>query len=156
MSIWQSKLARLSFAASIPLALAGCESQSSADQQQQVSDFAERINKTTPAAVADGSQSAPSQSDAVKAATREGAADGPFEAGTGTDPASANCSAPKVAPFYGRKADQLTQDAIMAAVAPHTNVRFAEAGFEVEADASSDRLNIMLDVNGVIRDARCG
>lgn len=71
-------------------------------------------------------------------------------------PAPSQCNAPKVAPFYGRQADEATQAAVMAAVAPQTDVRFIEAGSALPEDTASPRLNVMIDVNGNIREARCG
>lgn len=134
------------------IALAAC-GQPAADSEN-ADDYAARIGGT-PSVAANGTPGA-RPTPASVATPAAGAAPGPFSPGTATDPQSRNCSAPAVAPFYGRPADQATRREVMEAVAPQTRVRFVRAGSSVEPDAGSDRLNIMLDTTGIIRDARCG
>ncbi|MEO9492010.1 MAG: hypothetical protein ABJG26_10320, partial [Marinomonas sp.] len=62
----------------------------------------------------------------------------------------------KVAPFFGRKADNITREAVLAAVAPNGDVRFIDAGSDVIPVPSSSRLNVKVDAMGVIRSATCG
>ncbi len=85
------------------------------------------------------------------------AALGPFAPGTATDPASTTCGANKMGPFMGRLADDATRANVVSAAAGAVDVRFIDAGSTyVRADAANPRLNIMLDVQGIIRGARCG
>ena len=128
------------------LALSGCGNTADPNAKE-VDEFAARIGapKQTQAA-----------SDTPKPdASDPAAAPAPAEEAD-AQPAPSQCSAPKVAPFYGRKADEATQAAVMAAVAPQTNVRFIEAGSAMPEDTASPRLNVMIGVNGNIREARCG
>lgn len=122
--------------------------------EENADDFASRIGGSGD--VTEGAQPGPNATPASVATPAPGAAPGPYSPGTATDPQSRNCGAPKVAPFYGRMADEATRTAVMEAIAPQTNVRFLTAGSAVNADAGSDRLNVMLDSSGIIRDARCG
>ena len=134
------------------LAVTAC---SQADtEQESADDFASRIGGTDGATQV--AQPGPNATPAVVATPAPGAASGPYSPGTATDPNSRNCAAPKVAPFYGRMADDATRAEVMKAIAPQTNIRFLTAGSAVDADARSNRLNVMLDTSGVIRDARCG
>lgn len=114
---------------------------------KEVDDFAARIG-TPKQAVASPPAATPEANEANTTANSENVAD--------AQPAPSQCNAPKVAPFYGRQADEATQAAVMAAVAPQTDVRFIEAGSALPEDTASPRLNVMIDVNGNIREARCG
>ncbi len=133
--------------------LAACNSPDS--ESENAEDFAARIGEPGDAAGA-----APSPAGTPVPPTvytpRPGAAPGAFVPGTATDPEAAGCGAPKVAKFFGRPADGASRAAILAAVAPQQNVRFVEPGTNVTPNPDSTRLNIMIDVTGVIRDARCG
>ena len=134
------------------LALSACGQTKTADGEN-ADDFAARVNG--------GSATASSrpQADATPAATATpmpGAAEGQFVPGTATDPQANGCAAPKVAPFYGKQADEPTRVAIMEAIAPQRDVRFLSPGSTVQPDPNSRRLNVMLDASGIIRDARCG
>ncbi len=66
------------------------------------------------------------------------------------------CGSPKVAPFFGRQADNFTREAVLTAVAPNNDVRFIDAGSDVSPVPSSSRLNVKVDAMGVIRSATCG
>lgn len=60
-------------------------------------------------------------------------------------------------PFLGKPADDATRRAIMDATSDVREVRFITPGSDyIEPDPTHPRLNIMIDVTGVIRDARCG
>lgn len=133
--------------------LAACNSPES--ESESADEFAARIGEPGDTAAA-----APSPAGTPVPPTvytpRPGAAPGAFVPGTATDPEAASCGAPKVAPFFGKLANDATRTAILAAVTPQRNLRFVEAGNNVVPDADSTRLNVMIDVTGVIRDARCG
>ncbi|MFZ9396924.1 MAG: hypothetical protein ACO25F_12800, partial [Erythrobacter sp.] len=123
----------------LPLALlAACNSPES--ESETAGDFAARIGQP-----GDASAAAPSPAGTPVPPTvytpRPGAAPGAFVPGTATDPDAAGCGAPKVAKFFGRPADAASRGAILAAVAPHSNVRFVEPGTNVVPDADSTRLN---------------
>lgn len=138
----------------LPLTLAAaCSSPES--ESESADEFAARIGQPGDAA---GSAPAPAGTPVPPTVytPRPGAAPGAFVPGTATDPEAAGCGAPKVAPFFGRLATDATRTALLAAVAPQRNLRFVEAGTNVVPDADSTRLNVMIDVTGVIRDARCG
>ena len=132
------------------LALAAC-GQADTSDGESADDFAARINSGA-ADTAPGPDATP----AATATPRPGAAAGQFVPGTATDPQANGCSAPKVAPFYGKQADEATRMAIMQAIAPQSDVRFLAPGSTVQPDPTSRRLNVMLDASGIIRDARCG
>ena len=87
-----------------------------------------------------------------------GAAPGAFARGTLTDPDAAMCGAPLMAPFVGKLADQTTRAAIAQTLGRTSNLRFVAFGSDgnVNPDPSSPRLSLMLDAQGIIRDARCG
>lgn len=130
--------------------LAACNQQETAGES--VEDYAARVGGDT----ASGQPPAPQVPPKI-AQPKPGAAPGAFAAGTATDPAASRCGAPKVAPYFGKAADEATRARILAAVAPQDNVRFVEPGSaNVTPDPASSRLNVMIDVTGVIRDARCG
>lgn len=136
----------------LALSISACGGNQQTAGGQEVDDFAARIKQATPAPQPSGE---PVPQEAASAATENGANPEGSDSKSGEAEASL-CGAPKVAPFYGRKADQLTQDAVMAAVAPQSDVRFVESGVDVPTDKASKRLNIMMDPNGIIREARCG
>ena len=161
------------FLASVPalLVLTACGGAETPDAASEADEFAARINGTASAEQAEPVAPAPGSGpsaapDAVEtyappaptvAPPRTDAAPGAFAPGTATDPASATCGANKMGPFMGRLADDATRANIMSAAAGAADVRFIEAGSEyIRPDVSNPRLNIMLDVQGIIRDARCG
>ena len=134
---------------------------------------------TNPAANAEGqAASKPSEADAfaqrIKASSKanqaaskpqppqiaqplEGAAPGPFVAGTATDPESKTCAANRMGPYLNQPADDATRAAIMKEAEAAKEVRFIAPGSDfIRPDPTHPRLNIMIDVTGVIRDARCG
>ena len=68
----------------------------------------------------------------------------------------AHCDADKVAPFLGQKDSPATRQAIKSAVGPDRQMRFVMPGITVTPNAKSNRLNVMIDITGVVRTARCG
>lgn len=131
--------------------LAACNQQES--DTESVDDYAARVSNGTASAGQPQAQQVPP----TIAQPKPGAAPGAFAAGTATDPAASRCGAPKAARFFGRVADEATRAQIVAALAPHSDIRFVEPGaVNVMPDPASTRLNVMIDVTGVIRDARCG
>lgn len=141
----------------LALALSGCGSEPE-QAGNEADSFAARIGKgeATPGAgavpVAQGTV-AP-----TIATPLPGAAPGAFAPGTLTDPKSATCGAPLVAPFIGKLADQATRSEIAMAVGRTDNLRFVAFGSNanVNPDPTNPRLSVMLDAQGIIRDARCG
>lgn len=117
-------------------------------------DFAARING---GATGSDTQQAPTLAPAPVTAPRENAAEGAFAPGTATDPSAATCGANAMGPFIGMLADNATRSAIMSAASAASEVRFIAAGSDyVRPDPTNPRLNLMLDAQGIIRDARCG
>ena len=140
-------LPHAALAACAVLLLAACgESESDAGAD----DFAARIN----------GGAAPAAQGTVAPTVmppRENAAVGAYSPGTATDPESATCGANAMGPFLGEPANEATRSAVVAAAGSNRNLRFVAFGSgNVVPDASSPRLNIMLDRQGIIRDARCG
>lgn len=137
------------------LALAACGSEPEQPGNDAES-FAARIGagEATPGATPAPAATATPQ----QAKQLPGAAPGPFAPGTLTDPASANCGAPMMGPFIGKPADQATRAEIARVLGRTDNLRFVAYGSiaNVNPDATNPRLSIMLDAQGVIRDARCG
>lgn len=132
------------------LALGACGgNETETPASNEAADFAARINggaATSPAPVAP-----------TVVEPREGAAEGAFAPGTATDPESATCGANAMGPFMGKLADDATRAAIMTAAAGASEVRFIAAGSDyIRPDPTNPRLNLMLDTQGIIRDARCG
>jgi len=73
------------------------------------------------------------------------------------EPDQGKCSVEKVEPFYGQPDSPDIRRQILVAVAPKKNVRFVVPGpRSITPDPGSDRLNVMIDVTGVVRTARCG
>lgn len=69
--------------------------------------------------------------------------------------AAATCDAAKAQAFVGRKADEGTVQAAVAASGAKT-VRVLRPGVMVTLDYRGDRLNLQLDGKGLIASARCG
>jgi hypothetical protein len=68
---------------------------------------------------------------------------------------AATCDAAKAQAFVGRKADEGTVQAAVAASGAKT-VRVLRPGVMVTLDYRGDRLNLQLDGKGLIASARCG
>jgi hypothetical protein len=148
------------FAFALPalaLLLSGC---GSAPEQagNDADSFAARIGKGEATPGAGSAPVAPGTEAPTIATPLPGAAPGAFAPGTLTDPKSANCGAPLVAPFIGKLADQATRAEIAKVLGRTDNLRFVAFGStaNVNPDPTNPRLSIMLDAQSIIRDARCG
>ncbi len=87
-----------------------------------------------------------------------GAAPGVFTPGTQTDPASKTCGANLMGPFIGKPADEATRAEVAKVLGRTDNLRFVAYGSPgyINPDPTNPRLNLMLDAQNIIRDARCG
>ena len=81
---------------------------------------------------------------------------GPVEEGSMTAPDSASCGAPAGEDWLGRKFTPALTTQIDAIVPEGGSVRVLESNQPITGLKTPDRLNIMLDENGIIRDFRCG
>lgn len=137
------------------LTLAACGNEP-AKPGEDAKSFAERIGQgDTPPPVAGSLPGATATPTIAK--PLPGAAPGPFARGTLTDPAAKTCGAPLMASFIGKLADQLTRAEIAKTLGRTDNLRFVAYGSgQVNPDPTNPRLSIMLDGQGIIRDARCG
>ncbi len=149
------RVAAALFTAATTLTLAACSSEPEpVDPAAQADAFAKRIGSSAPASGSGTAEPVPPRI----AETLPGAAPGPFNPGTLTDPASAKCGANQMGPFLGKLADEPTRLEIVKTVGRSDNVRFVvhgSGGF-INPDPTSPRLNLMLDAQNIIRDARCG
>lgn len=124
-----------------------------ARQNETADEYAARINAAAPAAADAGT----SRQTAAKISTPlPGAAPGPMERGTTTDPAASSCGATGVADFLGQADSPDVRQAIAAKAKPRAGVRIVRPGEAQTQDFNNNRLNVMLDASGVIRDLRCG
>ena len=131
------------------LSLAACGDERS-EPAESADNFADRIGGSS-------SEDPNAPQTAPRVETPEpGAAPGPREAGTMTDARASNCGAVVAAAFLGRYADENARASLAETAQAAGGVRFFEPGNDVRADPRSNRLNVMLDGDGVIRDLRCG
>ncbi|MEM7690716.1 MAG: hypothetical protein AAF291_17010 [Pseudomonadota bacterium] len=152
----------LPVAATALLSLTACSSEPevSATTTNQADEFAARINgDKVPGATADAALAAPAPA-ALPAPTvaqpLDGITNAPFAAGTTSDPNSA-CNANTFGEFLGREPSAEVRAAILEAANNTTEVRFIAPGGEyIKPDPTNPRLNVMIAVDGVIRDIRCG
>lgn len=151
------RIAQLLLTAAATAALVACSSDPApADPAAEADAFAQRIKSGSPEPTA---APAPAATAAPRIAQpMPGAAPGPFMPGTATDPASAKCGANQMGPFIGKLADEPTRLAIVKALGRSDNVRFVAfgSGGFINPDPTNPRLSLMLDAQGIIRDARCG
>lgn len=127
-----------------------------AQQSETAEEYAARINGTAPP-IAQPGQATPGQQTAAKVAPPlPGAAPGPMESGTQTDPAASACGATKVAEYLGQGDTSEIRQAIGEKARPRGGVRFIRPGEAQTQDFNNNRLNVMYDATGVIRDFRCG
>ena len=153
------------------LTLGACSEPEPTDTQAVAQDFASRINAersanaahdlsaTEPAAQIDPAQIDPALADTPSPQTVAPPIAAPIA--PAPDPAggaaTSQCSAELAAPFIGRPADDATRTAILEATSSVQEVRFLPAGSPyVAPDATSARLNLIIDNIGFIREARCG
>jgi len=124
-----------------------------AEQSETADQYAARINGTAPSAPANGP--APQGSPTVSTPL-PGAAPGPVEPRTATDPSSSSCGATAAAEFLGQSDNAQVRQAITEKAKPRGGIRFIRPGEMYTQDFNNNRLNVMLDAGGVIRDFRCG
>lgn len=131
--------------------LAACSG--AAEQSETAEDYAARINGTAPNVPANGptAQGSPAVSTPLP-----GAAPGPMEPRTPTDPSSSSCGATAAAEFLGQSDNAQVRQAIAEKAQPRAGIRFIRPGEMYTQDFNNNRLNVMLDAGGVIRDFRCG
>ena len=151
------RTAQLLLTAAATLALAACSSDPApTDPAAEADAFAQRIKSGSPEPAA---APAPAATAAPRIAQpMPNAAPGPFMPGTATDPSSATCGANRMGPFIGKLADEPTRLAIVKALGRSDQIRFVAfgSGGFINPDATNPRLNLMLDQQNIIRDARCG
>ncbi|MEM6827800.1 MAG: hypothetical protein AAF553_07630 [Pseudomonadota bacterium] len=83
-------------------------------------------------------------------------ASGPLNPGTATDPNTA-CNANLFGKFIGQQPDADVRAQILEVANDVTEVRFiAPGGDYIKPDPTNPRLNVMIAVDGIIRDIRCG
>lgn len=151
-----NRIAHLLLTSFAALALTACNSEPEpADPAAEADAFAQRINSNaaTPAPAGASAPVAPRIAQPLP-----GAAAGPFIAGTQTDPASAKCGASQMGPFIGKLADERVRLDIVKLLGRSDNLRFVAfgSGGYINPDPTNPRLSLMLDAQGIIRDARCG
>ncbi|MCP9223089.1 hypothetical protein MKP08_10045 [Erythrobacter sp. LQ02-29] len=66
------------------------------------------------------------------------------------------CNAPFAKPFLNQPDSPATRAKIAEAVGSGATLRFLPAGTSDRVEDQTDRLNVMIDYTGVIRDLRCG
>ncbi|MCK0128504.1 hypothetical protein [Erythrobacter sp. F6033] len=157
MTIKRASLAAIGL---MMVAACGEKPDNAATTNAAAEDFAARINGPDGAAKANTSGTAATPSTAVSPTVAQplpNAAAGAFVAGTATDPNAVTCDANKMGPFIGRVADAPTRTDIEIVASAGREIRFIRPGAETIApDATNPRLNLMLDSQDIIRDARCG
>ena len=144
------RLLAAAFVIGSALALPGCGSspdQSAPDgvsAQAEADDFAARINGNQQRATA-----------GQNPASVPGSAPAPIQ--TAPPEIKPVCKSDEMLAFLGRPADDATRREIMTASEGIQEVRFIAPGSDyIKPDPTHPRLNIMIDVTGIIRDARCG
>ena len=92
----------------------------------------------------------------TEGAPNAAAAPGAYTAGTAADPNSA-CNANLFGEFLGKQPNAEVRAQIMEAATNIPEVRFITPGSGyIKPDPTHPRLNVMIAVDGVIRDIRCG
>ncbi len=121
-----------------------------ADNTSEVEEFAARINggnAVQPQASQTPSIAPPRSSPPLVAPTPIPAPSQPI----GT------CGADRMAQFIGKIADDATRADVLATVGGVREVRFISAGSEYDlAKSANPQFILILDAQGIIRDARCG
>lgn len=144
--------------AAASVTLSACASEPEQEKAtSQAEEFAARINGNQAQAEA---QTAPQQTTPVETQVEpQPASDEPqpaFAAGTATDPSSA-CNANQFSQFLGQQPNAEVRNQIMETAEGLTEVRFIAPGSDyIKPDPTHPRLNVMIAVDGVIRDIRCG
>ncbi|MEM9311174.1 MAG: hypothetical protein AAGA34_06975 [Pseudomonadota bacterium] len=152
--------------ATASLALAACGTSAPEETPtDEAANYAARINgeQTAQAQPAPIETASPSAGPSVASGVTPSAAE-PLEAGvpnnyapgTASDPNSA-CNANLFGQFVGQQPDAEVRAQIMEAAADIPEVRFIAPGSDyIKPDPTHPRLNVMIAVDGVIRDIRCG
>ena len=139
----------------ISLALSGCGA--AGDTGDGADDYAARIGGAGQSQAAGvGEEAAPTAP--VPSAT--GQDEEPLRRaavpGTHTDPTAHVCGAPQSANILGRIYSEETAAEFASTIPEGARVRVVPYGREVSGAWQPNRLNLMLDQDGVIRDLRCG
>lgn len=145
------------------LALAACGGapEETETKSNPADEFAARINGNKTAQATPGNAQAPASPPSTEAAPTvaqplQSISTTPFAAGTATDPNSA-CNANAFGEFLGREPSSEVRAAILEKASEAGEVRFiAPGGKYIKPDPTNPRLNVMIAVDGVIRDIRCG
>ncbi|MEO1048303.1 MAG: hypothetical protein AAFW59_08235 [Pseudomonadota bacterium] len=146
-------------AALLALAACGAPAEEDTAAASQADDYAARINgeksAQADAPAAESTPGAPVAAPTV-AEPLETIASGPFNPGTATDPNTA-CNANLFGQFIGQQPDADVRAQILEVANDVTEVRFiAPGGDYIKPDPTNPRLNVMIAVDGIIRDIRCG
>ena len=140
----------LAFAPILSL-LAACGESTAIDTDDQAADFAARINGGTAAPVTQ------EIAEPTSVETEQEASEDKSPPPTPNKVGNTACAASLMGPFVGRPADDTTRNAATEAAVGASEVRFIEPGSDYfQPDAGNPRLNLMLDAQGIIRDALCG
>ena len=148
----------LLFAAS--LTLTACGNDADPASANEADEFAARINGSgevagsAPPTTGDAPRplASPTTAEPVERADRRA-----FAERTAADPASTHCDANKMTPFIGLVADARTRIDIEDAAGQGREIRFLRPGeAPASADPSNPQLNVVLDSQDIIRDAKCG
>ena len=144
----------------ISLTLCGCASEQDENEgSSQAEDFAARINGTQTQAASEQTATGPTPEQGQTQLQQQQGSEGPeaaFAAGTATDPNS-SCSANLFSQFIGQKPNAEVRSQIMLKAEGISEVRFIAPGANyIKPDPTHPRLNVMIAVDGIIRDIRCG
>ena len=142
--------ARLSLFLVLGASLAACSPEPAAETGPD--DFAARIGggQAGAAVVPPPAADAPAEGKIVEAAPAPGST------GRSLAPGSEACFAPAAATFLDAQDTPETRGAIMQAARGASEIRFLPPGSAAAIGPRPDRLNVMIDYTGVIRDLRCG
>lgn len=136
-------------------ALAACNQQPS--KGESAADFARRVGGSEPAATGAPTVGPPDQIVDATQGSQPARTAFPKPVRVPPEPDQGHCDVEMVAPYFGQPDSPTVRQAIMTAISPRNNVRFVKPGPQsVTPDPNSDRLNVMIDITGVIRTARCG
>lgn len=122
-----------------------------AQPSETAEEYAARINGTAPAAPqpqTEQSQASSGQQTPAKIA--------PSESGPQAAPAPSPCGATSVAEYLGQGDESEIRQAITEKAQARGGVRFIRPGEAQTQDFNNNRLNVMYDAGGIIRDFRCG
>lgn len=127
-----------------------------AQQSETAEEYAARINGSAPVAAQAETSASGQQSSATLATPLPGAAPGSAEPGPQTSLATSPCGTTSVAEYLGQSDTSEIRQAIVAKAQAKGGIRFIRPGEAQTQDFNNNRLNVMYDATGVIRDFRCG